>query len=201
MWSGDGAVQVFAFGDQFQAFDVPDTFLPQDCLERLEILSVDDQQFMLVELDLHRLRGRNDGDARAAVVEEQLLEIVQVAQKNRQVDLLADEIIVATRATGMTRFENDIYDRCPSGSSKLDEEIEEIFPRHRGGENGNLKIAFAIHVESITFPWNNRHARTGPDRVGQEEIAVAIHSQVVGHAFSLHGLTSKKRLAIPWREL
>src|SRR5262245_20084416 len=51
---GLGTVQVIPFCNQLHLVVAVDAVLPQDALERLQVLGVDDEQFVLVELDFHR---------------------------------------------------------------------------------------------------------------------------------------------------
>src|SRR5262245_25717623 len=74
-----GAVQVLSFGDQLHGVVARDAGLAQDALEGAQVAGVDDQQLVLVELDLHGPVVGNDRYAGAAVVEQQVLEVVIVA--------------------------------------------------------------------------------------------------------------------------
>ena len=49
---------------------------------------------VLVELDLHRPAGAQHRDAGAAVVEQQVLELAEVARQDRPVDVFAVQVAV-----------------------------------------------------------------------------------------------------------
>ena len=67
----------------------------QDALVGREIVAVDDQQLVLVELHFLRHVRVEHGDAGAAVVDQQVLEVPEDALQDRQVDVFAVEVGVA----------------------------------------------------------------------------------------------------------
>jgi hypothetical protein len=82
-------VDVFGFRDELDLFVAADRVALEDLLEFREVLPLHDQQFVLVELHFKGNPRIEDGNSQAAVVEQQILEVVEDALQNRQVDVLA----------------------------------------------------------------------------------------------------------------
>src|SRR5712691_2360230 len=73
------AVHVLALGDELEPVVAVDAQLLQEDLEGTDVGGVDDQELVLIELDLHGALVRQDGDAGAAVVGQQIFEFAAMA--------------------------------------------------------------------------------------------------------------------------
>lgn len=87
-------MQVFALSDEANTGPGADALPSQEILETVEIVGVDDQEFVLVELHLNRTFGVHDRYTCAAVVNEEFLEVPQRAFENHSFDPFAQIIVV-----------------------------------------------------------------------------------------------------------
>jgi hypothetical protein len=174
-----GAVQVLAFGDELERGVAANAGLEEDALKRLEILGVDDQQLVLVELDLHGPAGADHGNPGAAVMHEKVFKVAAVALQDRQVNLLAVQVLVGSAVTVMTGF-HDHVDHFTEWIEQIEKHIEEPFARNRGDQNRNLQLRFdvAIGADAKALPGDDLQVERRPHGLGQPEIAVTIHLQV-----------------------
>src|SRR5437588_10908443 len=89
------AVQMLPLGDKLDLIVVRDACLQEHMNERIQVLGVNDQKLVLVKLYFHGPAGADHGNAGAAIVEQQVLKITAIALEDRQIDLLANEILVS----------------------------------------------------------------------------------------------------------
>src|SRR5262249_342492 len=132
-----GAVQMFAFGDKLQCVVALDACLSQDLLERLQITGVDDQQFVLVKLNFHRLIGRDNSETGAAIVQEEVLEVVDVAEQHHAVNLLAHQVAMFAAGRVVAALQNDI-DHLAEWAKQVEKNVEELLGRDGSREHGNF---------------------------------------------------------------
>ncbi len=104
-----GGVDVLPFGDEPQGVAAVQAVVFENVLEALEVVSVDDEQLVLVELDFHRGPRIQDGDSGAAVVRQQVFEVVQEAFEDREVDLLPVGVDVLAAAGVVARLQDDVH--------------------------------------------------------------------------------------------
>ena len=101
---------MFGFSDEADVLVAADIVLGEDAFEFAQSLAVGDQEFVLVELDFEWDSGVQDGDAGAAIVEQQLLVVVEHAFEDRHVDAFADKVVVAVVLAVVAGFDDDVHD-------------------------------------------------------------------------------------------
>ena len=120
--------------------------LEQDALERLQVVRVDDQQFVFVELHFHRPRRGDDGRAGAAVVEQQVLEIQEGALQHRQVDVFAEQVAVRGAFAGVAGLQHQIDDLAER-VEQVQEHVEEFFLRDGRRQHGHRQAGAGVAVD------------------------------------------------------
>ena len=119
---------MFGFGDEPQVFVVVDARRLPGSGEFVEILPVDDQQFVLVELHFQGNARVENGDAGAAVVQQQVFELAQGAFEHGQVDVFAVQIVVSALLAVVAGFEHHV-DLIAQRIEQLEEQIEQCLLR------------------------------------------------------------------------
>ena len=119
-------VQMCRLGNEAKIGNQVDAIFPQYAAERLKIASVDEQQFVLVELHFHSAIGADDRDARTTVVDQQILKVAKMAHEDGQVDVAAAEVGVMVAVIPMARLQ-DGMDSRPEGLEKIEKHVEQLF--------------------------------------------------------------------------
>ena len=109
-------------------------------LEVAQVLAVDDQQLVLVELHFLRHVRVQHGDARAAVVEQQVLVVAEHALEHRQVDVLAVQVDVAAVLRGCGWFPAPRRPRAQR-VEQLQEHVEQLLVRGGGHQHRHRDLA------------------------------------------------------------
>ena len=145
---------------------------------------------MLVELHFHGPGRGQGGDAGAAVVQQQLFVLAAVALEYGQVDMLAEQVLMAGAVGVVAGFQHGIDDFA-KGIEQTEENVEQALARDRGDEHGDLEagLAIAIDLDAVAFRGHDLAIEGRPDGVGEPEVAVVVLVQVGGHFFGVHGKT------------
>ena len=98
---------MFRFGDEPQVSSCRARDF-QNRGELVEVLAVDDQQLVLVELHFQGNARVQHGDARAAVIQQQVFEVAQRAFQHGQVDVFAIQVVVAALLAVVAGFEHHV---------------------------------------------------------------------------------------------
>src|ERR1700685_3114901 len=165
-------MDVFGLRDELDLFVAVDRKAFEDRLEFRQVLAVDDQQLVLVELHLERNAGIEHGNAQAAVVEQQILVIVENALQHRQVDVLAVQVEMAAVAL-VAGFQHQVH-FVPQWVQELEEQIQHRFSAGGTHQNGNLdpRVRVLVNVVPVTGAGNHLQIVRGPDGVRQQEASV-----------------------------
>ena len=140
---------MLGLGDELDVFTARYAVLVEDLLELVEVLAVKRENLVLVELDLHRDPRVQHRHPRASVVDEHLLEVVQHALENWQLDALAVIILVSVATRVMTGLQDHI-DLLTQRIKQVNEEIQDLLTRNRGHQHGNRNARPAITVSVVT---------------------------------------------------
>ena len=150
----------------------------EDVFERRQVFAVDDQQLVLVELHFQRNARIEHRDARAAVVEHQVLVIVEV--------LLRTGISICSRYRSTWPRCGDC-DSSPGPRRPRGQRLEQIHEHLeqrlvRGGAHQHRHagpvLFVAIHVVPIALRWERPAVVARANGIGQDEVAVADDAQV-----------------------
>jgi hypothetical protein len=184
------AVEVFAFRDEPEVVIAADALAAEELLKGFQVARVDDQEFVLVELDFHRLLGTQHGDSGAAIIEEQILEVAQVALQDRQVNGFAVKVAMMSAIALMAGFQDDIDDFAER-IEHLQEKVEEAFARDGSGQDRHAEArpGVAIGVDAKTLTGDHLPVDRGPDCLGQPEVAVTVHLKMGSQFISTQGNT------------
>ena len=115
---------MLGFGDEFHVFHAFQLVIVQSVLKIGEFLTVHHEQLVFVELHFQRNPRVEDRDAGAAVVEQQIFEVVQDALQDRQVDVLAIEVLVP--AVAFVAGFQDHVDHRPQRVQQIEEDVEHL---------------------------------------------------------------------------
>jgi hypothetical protein len=182
-----GTVQMFCLCDEAEVVVTLKTRLSHDALKRFQVVGVDDQEFVLVELDLHGLAAGNHGYSRAAVIQEQVLIIAKVAHQDGKIDVFTKAILVPGPIRVMTGLEDHV-DNGAQRFKEAEEEIEKSLTGHRCGQHRHLQAGLRVPVrfQTESFPGNHLEVQRRANGIGQPEIAVTIHAQMTGQVLYAH---------------
>ena len=185
-----GGVQVLRLSDEPEAVVASHAGLPKDAFEWLGIAGVDDEHLVLVELELDRFFGGHHGDAGAAVIEQQVVEVVEMTQEDGQVDVLSEQVAVAGAAAGVAGLQDDIHDR-PKRIEQVEEEVEESLARDGGGQHRDVDAGphIVVAFEAVALAWDDLELGRRPDCLRQAEVAVAVDPDMLGQDFGSHVYT------------
>ena len=103
-----GRMHVLSFRDESHVLDTLNTVASKHFFELSVVLTVDDDQFVFVQLNFHRTLWIKNRDAAAAVVQQQIFEVVQHALQHRHVDGFAIQVFVRHRTTVVACFQNNV---------------------------------------------------------------------------------------------
>ena len=126
--AGRGRVQVFALRDQLEFVVAFDARIQQDARERRQVAGIDDEQLVLIKLHFHGPGLRHHGDAGAAIVEEQVFVLAEIAGQDGHINVMAIKVPMPGAGAFVARLQDDIDDR-PERFEQIEEGIEEAFAR------------------------------------------------------------------------
>ena len=104
---------------------------------------------MFVELHFQRNPRVEDRDAGAAVVEQQVFEVVQDAFQDRQVDVFAIQVFVAAVAF-VAGFEDHV-DHRPERIQQIEEDVEHLLPADGGHQHRNLDAGVPVMIGVVAI--------------------------------------------------
>src|SRR5262249_58156856 len=107
--------------------------------ERRQVLGIDNEQLVLVKLHFDGFGGGDYGHAGAAVVQEQVFEIAEVALEHQQLNILALQIAVLFPVAVMARL-HDHVDRIAERVEPLQKNIEEFFARQGSNQHSHAQV-------------------------------------------------------------
>lgn len=191
---GVGGVDMFAFGDELHGVVAADAGLAENFFERFQTAGIDDQKLMFVELDFHGLGGGNDRHAGATVVQEQFLKVAEIAFEDRAIDVFAEQVAMLAAGLLVARFQNDV-DHQTERLEQGEKYVEERLAGDGGRQDWNLQTSFriAIRFQAEAFARNDLQVQSGPNRLGQLEVAVAIHLQMGQQLLRAHVCTCSRK--------
>ena len=170
---------MFGLGDELHLVVAGDPMLPERLFVVVEILAVDDQQFVLIELDFLGDARIEHGDSRAAVVEQEVLEFVEDALQHRHVDVFAVEVLVAAGLAVVAGFEDHVDDRA-EWIKQFEEGVEQV--GFAGGAHQHRHIGsglfVAVAVVAVSLAGDDLEVVGWANGVSQVEIAIARHPQM-----------------------
>src|SRR5262249_14261728 len=138
-----GTVKVLALGDELHGVVALNASPAKDCFEQREIARVDHEQFVLVKLHFHRPIRCDDRKTGAAVVEQQILKVIQVAYKYGALDLLAHQVVMLAINGLVAGLEHEII-HLAKRFEQFEEDVKQILRRNRGGQERHLKFVLGI---------------------------------------------------------
>jgi uncharacterized coiled-coil protein SlyX len=180
-------VKVLGLANQGEHFPPPNTKPFEHPAERFQVRGVDVEEFVLVELDFDGKFVGEDRNSCASVVFQQLLELTEVAFQDRSINVVAAEILMAVTAVSVATLQNHMHyltQRFEEGQK----DIEEILGRDGCGQHGKteLRPAVAINLDPVPLAGWDQDIRAGSDSVCQDEVAVAVDTEVRGQPFRVH---------------
>ncbi len=180
-------VKVLGLANQGEHFATPNTKPFEHPAKRFQVRGVDVEEFVLVELDLNGKFVGEDRDSRASVVLQQLLELTEVAFQDRSINVVAAEILMAVTAVSVATLQNHMH-YFTQRFEKGQKDIEEILGRDSCGQHGKteLRAAVPIDLDPIPLAGRDQDIRSGSDSVCQDEVAVAVDTEVRGQPFRVH---------------
>ncbi len=170
--------------------------LQQDLLERLEVVSINEQQLVLVELNLHRAVGVQGGQAGTAVVQQQGFVVEQRALEDDRVDVLAVHIRVRSGLGFVTRLHHDI-NVITQRVEQVHEDVEQPFGGDGRGQHRHLVagLGVAIDIAPVSFPGYHFEPDRRANSIRQQEISVPSDAEVGIKLFLAQIVESRSRHA------
>lgn len=188
-----GAVmKVFGLGDQCQVLPAANAEITQSLTERLQCGSIHMEQFMLVELNFDRSTSTEHRNPGAAIIEEQVFELVEIALQHGPVDVVPPQVAVPIGFGPVARLQHDM-DHFAERLQQREERIEQPFRRHGRGEcrQSETVATVAEDLDSVAFPWSNRHTQRGTNGICQGEVPIPLDSQMIGKRVGVHANSSR----------
>ena len=172
-------MDVLGLGDEFHLIVALDAVVAENVFELVEILAVDDQQLVLVELDFLRDAGIKHGQARAAVVGQQVLVFLEDALEHGQIDVFAIQVAVAVVVAIVAGFQHDI-DGESQRIQKVQKHVEEFFAGNGDHQHRHVGVVLlvVVRVVAVALGGHDLEIVRRPDGVGERIVAVPRHAQM-----------------------
>ncbi len=99
----------------------------------------------------------------------------------------------------MTGLENHI-DNLTKRFQQAEERVEEVLPRHRCRQDWHTQAGdrVAVHVETVRLARDDLEIERRADRLGQEEVAIAIYLQMSSEFVGTHVGTLTRVIERGW---
>lgn len=186
---------MLGFGDQRKHTPAADAGPMQRPTKWSQVRGVNVEELVFIKLHFDGLADCQNRDPRAAIVSEKLFKLTEVAGQNGQVDFIPAKIGMMVGIGSVAALQNDVYliaKRIDQGEKGF----KESFGGDRSRKHRQLqsRMLIAEHFNAIAFARSDWKSLTGPNRIGEMKLAVAIGTEMGSQSVRSHGTPSRQQI-------